>query len=192
VTAPTRTRPGFAPAEIVTVPGPLGFGGAEIDNQDEPEAAVQLQAPTVVTVTEALPPSREIVIVRGDTVKLHAIGAWLTRSALSFTFRLPCRVTGSGLGAIVNASVAVPCPDEAPGLIQLTSEATVHVHSGCADTWAVAVPPLASIVDGAASNVTPHFAGDGAVEVVKLLEVHPTARPIEAVSAKTLSSRPVG
>ena len=71
-------------------------------------------------------------------------------------------------------------------MIQFASEDALQVHSACVLTETVAVAPAGSIDAPGAETVTPHFAGDGAVDEATVepqpAEAHATHNVMSAMA----------
>ena len=85
----------------------------------------------------------------------------------SLTTISPSRSARCGLGAALNATCPLPCPDAGDSEeIQLAWLDAVHPHSGDVVTVIVPLPPAATMPDPA-DSVTWHLTGEGSVESVE-------------------------
>jgi hypothetical protein len=164
--APFRSAPSFGITSNRTLPAPVPLAAPFTTIQRSLVDALHVQPSGTATDTVAVPPfasKRSLVAlswIRQGEASCRTCTCWL------LTVIVPCRERPSEFGITRKRTLPLPWPVEGESsVIQLTSAAAFHVHSGGAVMANDCMAPAAATESTEVATVTPHFAGVGPVTV---------------------------
>ena len=177
-----------------TLPSPLcAVTGVVNEIQLASVAAVHGQPPGADTAISLVPPPASTVRLSVRSSSRQAAACCDTRRRFSLTTISASRTDGRGLGAALNATVPVPCPEvgDRPES-QFAPVETSQGHSGDVVTVMVAVPPSGPMLEDGTARATWHFSWVGPVATSEL-ELHPpaTAPALIAVTSSKAWHQPM-
>jgi hypothetical protein len=182
--APVRAVPRLEATVKVTDPEPLPVASDVIATHGESVWAAHAQPASVLTLILPLPPDAVNDCAVEDNSNRHGAASWLMRARSPLMRMFPCLAAASGFAATCIWTCPAPWPDEGVRpVIQLASEDAVQVHSAWVLTVTVAVSPLELSGEVGGVSVTPHFVGEGPVDVA-------TVEPQPAVAAANQQANP--
>jgi hypothetical protein len=175
--APVRALPGLGATVKLTAPDPVPVAPDVIATHCESGWAAHSQPASVVTLILPLPPDAVNDCAVEDNSNRHGAASWLTRARSPLMRMFPCLADASGFAATCIWTCPAPWPDEGVRpVIQLASDVAVQAHSAWVLTVTVAVSPLELTGEVGGVSVTPHFVGEGPVDVATV-EPQPAVAP---------------
>ena len=155
-----RSPPSLRSTLISTVPLPTPLVVRTCSQEPESEAR-HSHPSTVVTRTDARPPSNPTRTLSRSSSKRHGEGSWFTMTRASLTATPADRGRGCAFSATVIDTGPLPCPDAGLTVTHDASLAAVHAQSRVVDTFSGTVEPEAGIADGGEIRVIWHRSAVG-------------------------------